>query len=198
MERKGFFVCIEGLDKSGKTSQSILLVEALCKKGFDAVYTTEPSNGEIGKFIRNYILHREDRASPIVEALLFAADRADHVEREIKPMLAKGKVVVSDRYVYSSLTYQGAAGLNLDWIEEINKHALKPDMAIYLNVSVKNLLQRYRKEKSVMERLETQRRVEEIYLKLVRDGRLVSVNGERLMKEATRDMLAMILKRLKS
>jgi len=198
MERKGFFVCIEGLDKSGKTSQSILLVEALCKKGFDAVYTTEPSNGEIGKFIRNYILHRKDRVSPVVEALLFAADRADHVEREIKPMLAKGKVVVSDRYIYSSLAYQGATGLNLDWIEEINKHALKPDMAIYLNVSVKNLLQRYRKEKSVMEQLETQRKVEQIYNKLVHDGRLISVNGERPMKEATRDILAMVLNRLKS
>ena len=191
-------MCIEGLDKSGKTSQSILLVEALCKKGFDAVYTTEPSNGEIGKFIRNYILHRKDRASPVVEALLFAADRADHIEREIKPMLAKGKVVVSDRYIYSSLAYQGATGLNLDWIEEINKHALKPDMAIYLNVSVKNLLQRYRKEKSVMEQLETQRKVEQIYNKLVHDGRLISVNGERPMKEATRDILAMVLNRLKS
>jgi len=198
MERKGFFICIEGLDKSGKTSQSILLVEALCKKGFDAVYTTEPSDGEIGEFIRNYILHRKDRASPVIEALLFAADRADHVENEIKPMLAKGKVVVSDRYIYSSLAYQGAAGLNLNWIEEINKHAIKPDMALYIDVPVENLLQRYNKEKSVMERLETQRKVAEIYVKLVRDGRLIRVDGERSMETAAKDIQAMVLDRLKS
>ena len=100
-----YFICIEGLDKSGKTTQSILLVEALVKNGFDAIYTTEPSNGEIGKFIRRYLLQRKKRMSILVEALLFAADRAQHTEKEIIPMLKNKKVVVSDRYIYSSLAY---------------------------------------------------------------------------------------------
>jgi dTMP kinase len=197
VNQKGFFICVEGLDKSGKTSQSILLVEKLCKKGFDAIYTTEPSNGEIGKFIKKYVLRRIDRVPAVVEALLFAADRADHVENEIKPMLAKGKIVVSDRFVYSSLAYQGAAGLNLDWIREINKHALKPDLAIYIDVPVEDLLQRYKRDKSVMERFETQKKVEEIYIKLVQKGELFRVDGKRSIEEITKDMQDMILNQLK-
>jgi dTMP kinase len=198
VNQKGFFVCIEGLDKSGKTTQSILLVEALCKKGFDAIYTTEPSDREIGRFIRKYILQRKDRVPTVIEALLFAADRADHIENEIKPMLKKGKIVVSDRYVYSSLAYQGAAGLSLDWIKGINNQVLKPDLAIYLDVPVEVLIQRYQSAKSVMEKIDTQKKVEEIYLKLVQEKELIRINGKRSMGEAAKDIQAMVLDRLKS
>jgi dTMP kinase len=198
VNQKGFFVCIEGLDKSGKTTQSILLVEALCKKGFDAIYTTEPSDREIGRFIRKYILQRKDRVPTVIEALLFAADRADHIENEIKPMLKKGKIVVSDRYVYSSLAYQGAAGLSLDWIKGINNQVLKPDLAIYLDVPVEVLIQRYQSAKSVMEKIDTQKKVEEIYLKLVQEKELIRINGKRSMREAAKDIQAMVLDRLKS
>jgi len=197
LKKKGFFVCIEGLDKSGKTTQSVLLVEALCKNGFDAVYTTEPSDGEIGTFIRKYVLQRKDRVPTVVEALLFAADRADHVENGVKPMLEKGKVVVSDRYVYSSLAYQGAAGLSLDWIKKINNQALKPDLAIYIDVPVEALMQRYQSEKSVMEKLETQRKVGEIYQKLAQQKELISINGKRSTEEVARDVQATVLGRLK-
>ena len=198
MNQKGFFVCIEGLDKCGKTTQSILLVEALCKKGFDAIYTTEPSDREIGRFIRKYVLQRKDRVPTVIEALLFAADRSDHVENEIKPMLKKGRIVVSDRYVYSSLAYQGAAGLSLDWIKEINNQVLKPDLAIYLDVPVEILMQRYKSAQSVMEKIETQKKVEEIYLKLVQEKELIRINGKRSMKEAAKDIQAMVFGRLKS
>ncbi len=198
MKKKGFFVCIEGLDKSGKTTQSILLVEALCKKGYDAVYTTEPSDGEIGMFIRKYVLQRKDRVPTVVEALLFAADRADHVENGIKPMLEEGKIVVSDRYVYSSLAYQGAAGLSLDWIKEINKQALKPDLAIYLDAPVDVLMQRYQSAKSVMEKIETQKKVEQIYQRLVQEKELIRINGKRSIEEAAKDVQAMVLSRLKN
>ncbi|MBS7657272.1 dTMP kinase [Candidatus Bathyarchaeota archaeon] len=193
MKHKGYFICIEGLDKSGKTSQSILLVEALCRKGFDAVYTTEPSNGEIGRFIRKYVLHRKDRVSPIIEALLFAADRADHVENEIKPLLSEGKIIVSDRYVYSSLAYQGATGLSLDWIKEINKHVLQPDLSIYIDVSVETLMKRYGKEKSVMEQFETQKKVEKIYKNLVQEGKLIPVNGEQSIESAANEIFSIVL-----
>jgi dTMP kinase len=87
MGRNGLLICIEGLDKSGKTTQSLLLVDALRSRGLEAVYTTEPSAGEIGSFIKRYVLRRKQRIPASVEALLFAADRVDHVEREIKPML---------------------------------------------------------------------------------------------------------------
>lgn len=198
MKNKGFFVCIEGLDKSGKTTQSVILVEALCKKGYDAVYTTEPSDGEIGTFIRKYVLQRNERVPTVVEALLFAADRADHIENGVKPMLEKGKIVVSDRYVYSSLAYQGAAGLSLDWIKQINNQALKPDLAIYLDVPVEVLVQRYQSANSVMEKLETQRRVEQIYQKLVQEKELIRINGKRSIEEAAKAIQSMVLSHLEN
>jgi dTMP kinase len=84
---KGFFICIEGLDGCGKTTQTKILVRELRKRGYEAVYTAEPSRGKIGKFIKRYCLHGEKRVSSIVEALLFAADRYEHVENEVAPAL---------------------------------------------------------------------------------------------------------------
>ncbi len=193
--RRGRLICIEGLDKSGKTTQSHLLVKALKNKGFEAVYTTEPSVGEVGRFIKRYVLQRRWRIPVSIEALLFAADRIDHVEREIKPMIEEGKMVVSDRYVYSSLAYQGAAGLDIEWIKEINKLIPSPDLAIYLDVPVEIIIERClrRRRRSVMESPETQRRVREIYMRFVREGELVPVNGNRPIKEVSQEILRIVL-----
>jgi dTMP kinase len=198
VKKKGVFICIEGLDASGKTTHTHRLVQNLRRKGFDAVYTTEPSRGEIGKFIRAYILQRKSRVPSVVEALLFAVDRFDHVEKEIKPALEEGKIVVSDRYVYSSLAYQGAAGLDLKWIEEINRLTLPPDLAIYIDVPPEVVVKRIRREKSVMERLETQRRVRDVYMTFVENGRLVPVDGNRRKNEVAKDILTVVLDFLKN
>jgi dTMP kinase len=198
MGKKGVFICIEGLDASGKTTHANRLVEDLRRKGFDAIYTTEPSPGEIGGFIRTHVLQRKKRVPSVVEALLFAADRVDHVEREIKPALQKGKIVVCDRYLYSSLAYQGAAGLDLNWIREINKNALAPDLAIYIDVPPEVVVKRIRRKKSVMERLEIQGKVQEIYMRLVEDGLLVRVDGNRPKGAVSKDILAAVLDFLKS
>ncbi len=196
MQKQGVFICIEGLDKSGKTSQSILLVEALNKQKFDAIYTTEPSNGEIGKFIRRNILHRKERVPAVVEALLFAADRIDHNEREIRPMLKDGKIVISDRYIYSSLAYQGAAGLDINWIRGINKSAVKPDIAIYLDVPIDIVAQRCKRKRSVMERPDIQEKVRDVYLRFVREGELIPVNGNRRIGEVAKEIRTLVLKKL--
>ncbi|MEM2412886.1 MAG: dTMP kinase [Candidatus Bathyarchaeia archaeon] len=197
MNRRGFFICIEGLDGCGKTTQARLLVKALRKRGYDAIYTAEPSRGKIGKFIKRYCLHGERRVSTIVEALLFAADRYEHVENEIIPALEQGKIVVSDRYVYSSLAYQGAAGLSLDWIRRINQHAVTPDLAIYLDVEPETVIKRLKPERSVMENLETQRKVREVYTKLVEEGELVKVNGNLTKEEVAKKILRLVLESLK-
>jgi dTMP kinase len=193
MKKKGTFVCIEGIDASGKTTHSRRLVRNLHQRGFDAIYTTEPSSGQIGEFIRRHVLQRRKRVPSVIEALLFAADRVDHLETRIKPALRQGKIAVSDRYVFSSLAYQGAAGLDLEWIEEINRLALPPDLAILIDVPPEVVIKRLRRKKSVMERLETQRRVEKIYMEFVKDGRLVPVDGNRAKNDVAKDILKLVL-----
>ena len=189
----GVFICIEGLDASGKTTHARRLVRDLQKRGFEAICTTEPSAGEIGEFIRKYILQRRKRVPSVVEALLFAVDRVNHVEKEIKPALQEGKIVVSDRYVYSSLAYQGAAGLDMKWIEEINKLALAPDLAIYIDVPAEVVVRRLRRKRSVMERLKIQRKVREVYMRLVKNGSLIPVDGNRPRDEVSKDVLTIVL-----
>lgn len=198
MKERGLFICIEGLDASGKTTHARRLVRDLQKRGFDAIYTTEPSAGEIGKFIRTHVLQRRKRVPSVVEALLFAVDRVDHVEKEIKPALQEGKIVVSDRYVYSSLAYQGAAGLEIKWIEGINELALPPDLAIYLDVPAEVVVRRLRGRRSVMERLKIQRKVREVYMRLVKNGALIAIDGDRPRAEVSKDVLTFVLDFLKS
>jgi dTMP kinase len=193
VSKRGVFICIEGIDASGKTTHARRLVENLRSKAFDAVYTTEPTSGEIGKIIRTNILQSQERVPSVIEALLFAVDRIEHVENMVKPALQEGKIVISDRYVYSSLAYQGAAGLDLKWIEEINKFAIPPDLAIYIDIPAEVVFERLRREKSVMENFQTQCKVREIYLKLVEDGKLIPINGNRPGNEVEKDILEIVI-----
>ena len=192
MSKKGVFICIEGLDGCGKTTQARLLAKKL-RKSHNALYTTEPSRGKIGTFIRNRCLYGEKRLSAVVEALLFAADRVEHVKNEVLPALREGKLVISDRYVYSSLAYQGAAGLSLEWIEKVNVHALKPDLAIFIDVDPKTVMRRLKPQKSVMENMETQQRVRDLYLGFVAKGELVRLDGDRTKDEVAEALSKMVL-----
>ena len=192
MGKRGVFICIEGIDTSGKTTHARRLVENLQGKGFDASYTTEPTTGEIGNFIRTRILRGQERVPSTIEALLFAVDRVEHVENTIKPLLQEGKIVISDRYVYSSLAYQGAAGLDSEWIEKLNEHAVRPDLAIFIDVEPETVVQRLKPKKSVMENLETQRKVREVYVKFVEKGELVEIDGNRSKKEVAENILSVV------
>jgi len=194
MREKGFFICVEGLDGCGKTTQTKLLVRRLRKLGYDAVYTAEPSHGKIGMFIKKHCLHSEKRVSPIVETLLFASDRFEHVEKEIIPALNGGKIVVSDRYVYSSLAYQGAADLDLKWIRMVNRHAIQPDLAIFIDVEPKIVIGRLKHEKSVMENLATQQKVREVYMKFVEGEELTRIDGNKPKTEVANDILKFVMK----
>jgi len=195
--RKGMLICIEGIDASGKTTQAKLLVKNLNERGYEAVYTSEPTKGFFGQILRQKILYGNERVPAVVEALLFALDRLEHVEKEIKPALEKEKIVVSDRYLYSSIAYQGAAGLDPAWIEEINKWAIKPDLAIYLDVPAEVVIKRLKRKRSVMETLENQRRVRNVYLRLVKEGMLLLVDGNRPIEEIEREILEIVMKRLR-
>ena len=194
MGARGFFICVEGLDGCGKTTQTKLLVRRLRRKRYAAIYTAEPSRGKIGKFIKRHCLHGEKRVSSIIEALLFAADRFEHVEDVIVPAIRKGKIVVSDRYVYSSLAYQGAAGLDSEWIAKVNEHAIHPDLAFFIDVKPEVVVKRLKPKKSVMENLQTQQKVREVYMKFVENGELVKIDGNGSVQEVAESILKAALK----
>lgn len=138
MDVKGpFFVVLEGIDGSGKGTQIKLLGDYL-KKNYSElkiVLTKEPSSGSFGNYIREKIRYK-GRINAESLALLFAADRVEHVTRKIFPALKSEKFVVSERYVYSSFAYQGQH-VDMDWICDINYYTIVPDLVIYLDVPVK-------------------------------------------------------------
>jgi len=139
--RSGFFVALEGGDGSGKTTQQRLLAGWLRERGHEVVSTREPGGTATGRALREVLLsHRAgaDPLAPRAEALLFAADRAQHVEEVVRPGLRRGAVVVTDRYVDSSLAYQGAGrALPAAEVERISRWAtdgLLPDLTLLLDV----------------------------------------------------------------
>lgn len=128
---------IEGLDGAGTTTQVRRLVEHLNARGQRAHGTREPSDGPVGKLIREMLSGghaiEAQAISQSTFGLLFAADRLDHLQREVEPKLAAGTWVVSDRWYHSSLAYQGT-GADRDWIAMINARARKPDITVFLKV----------------------------------------------------------------
>ncbi len=196
--KMGKFICIEGVDGCGKTTQARMLVSNLKRRGFDAIYTTEPSVGNVGRLIRRFVLDREKRVPIALEALLFAADRVDHVENGIRALLKQGKIVVCDRYVFSSLAYQGAGGLDLDWIDSVNRFALKPDLALLLDVPPEVVVNRLKSKRSVMENMKNLKKVREVYLSLVKQHRMVLLDADKSVKEVSKSVLAIVLEKLKA
>lgn len=137
---RGKFITFEGCEGSGKSTQLRLLSEYLDKLGVDYILTREPGGSEIAEQIRNIILNGKNTAMcDECEALLYAAARVQHLKEKIAPALDKGKLVICDRYVDSSLAYQGyARGLGREYIENINSLALErfaPDLTVFLDIS---------------------------------------------------------------
>ena len=126
--------------------------------------------------------------------MLFAADRIEHLETEVLPALREGRLVISDRYVYSSLAYQDAAGLSLEWIEKVNEYALKPDLAVFVDVDLETVMRRLKAKKSVMEKTETLQKVRDVYLKFVEKGELVRIDGNRGKAEVAEALADVVLK----
>ena len=185
------------LRRKRKNHTSNILAKKLSKT-YKVFCTAEPSQGKIGTFIRESCLYEQKRLPTEAEALLFAADRIEHMQNEIAPALDEGKMVICDRYIYSSLAYQGSAGLSLDWIKTINARALEPDFAIYIDVSPEHVLERLQRKKSVMETLETQRKVRQIYLKYVEKGELILIDGDKPKETVAEDLYSKILNLLKT
>lgn len=131
--RTALFIVFEGIDGSGKSTQAHMLFSWMKENGVPVILTAEPSDGPIGRQIRAL----KTRPSPEKEAELFTRDRFDHLERTILPALKRGTTVICDRYVHSSVAYQGARGIDVQEImDQNNKFAIKPDSVFLLEVPV--------------------------------------------------------------
>lgn len=144
--RRGRFIVLEGIDGSGTTTQLDKAVSHLLHQGHPAVATREPSAGPVGRLLREALLGRlnlEDgtRVDGRTMALLFAADRIDHLQREVEPQLAAGTAVVSDRYVLSSLAYQ-AEEADRQWVASLARGIVQPDLTILLDLPIEVAAQR--------------------------------------------------------
>jgi len=139
------FVTFEGLDGCGKTTQAARLAESLTNEGVDVVLTREPGGTPLGETIRDLVLHG-DHVAPWAEAALYAAARAQHVDQVIRPALGRGATVVCDRYVDSSVAYQGAGReLGLEAVLELNLRAVEgllPDRTFLVELDIATALER--------------------------------------------------------
>ena len=190
-ERRGLWITLEGGDGSGKTTQAALLAEWLGAQGRTVLHTREPGGSEVGVLIRNIVLHHRGEVAPRAEALLYAADRAHHVATVVRPALQRGEVVIQDRYLDSSVAYQGAGRvLDATEVRDLSLWATEgalPDVTVLLDIDPSEARRRLDADDKPFDRLEAEKeefhtRVRESYL------RLAAAEPERfLVVDATRD-----------
>jgi dTMP kinase len=175
----GLFISLEGIDGVGKSTQSDLLEEFLRAAGREVVRTLEPGGTELGQEIRHLLLHRKGDVAPRAEALLYAADRAHHVATKIRPALERGEVVITDRYLDSSVAYQGAGrALKADDVRAISMFAVEgllPHLTILLDLEAAAAAERRNTTGDEPDRLEREK-IE--FFETVRQAFLDMANAE--------------------
>jgi dTMP kinase len=173
----GTFITFEGIDGSGKSTQLRLLANYLRAQGCDPIVTREPGGTPVGLRLRTALLDAQEQVDPLTELLVFAADRAQHVRRVLRPALVDGAVVISDRYADATRAYQGAGrGFSPELISEIIKLAtegLVPDLTLLFDVTVEESINRTtrRSTRNKRDRLDIEKedfhtRVREEYLRI--------------------------------
>lgn len=205
---RGLFITLEGPDGSGKSTMISLIGEYLKEQGIDHIITREPGGTVIGEKIRGIIIDRENiNMGPETEALLFAASRAQHVHEKILPSVEGGKVVVCDRFLLSSLAYQGVGrGLGIQEVKAVNEFGLRgmtPDLILFFHVDPEVTL--LRKTKEGGDRLEEEggafhREVYEGYMTLLKmyPDNVVVIDAEKTVEEVYTQTIAALEKVLKS
>lgn len=143
---KGKFIVFDSLDGAGNSSQVKLLADYLNKIGKKTHITKEPTSGLIGGLIKSQLTH-DWKSSQVCLQLLFSADRAYHLEKEIMPLLERGINVISDRYFFSTMAYGNLEVKDLDWLIEINKKFILPDLTFFLKVSPRTCIERIKRDR---------------------------------------------------
>lgn len=203
--QKGFFLALEGVDGCGKSTQAQALAERLSQFGYTVRRTREPGGCPIAESVRSILLSKEDGGMCAeTEALLFAAARAQHVREVILPAVERGEIVLCDRFVDSSLVYQGIArGLGLHWIREINRAACEPNAVLYLRMPHGEAMAR-RLAASQPDRIEqagdsfhahTEAGFETLYRE--NPDRFMAVDAAQTPEQVTEEAFAMLFSRLK-
>jgi dTMP kinase len=183
--KRGLFIVLEGPDGAGISTQTALLHSLLVDRGLKVLATKEPTSGPIGSVIRQALAHRlvyppDEPVGDDVMALLYAADRLDHIRADILPRLEAGTHVVCDRYRLSSYAYQGLT-LGQEWVRGLNSRTIAPDLTFFIDVPPDISQQRIAARGGYVELYETDERLRPIYanyLSLVEDAK---ANGERVI-----------------
>ncbi len=186
------FISFEGIDGVGKSTQLEMLQAYLLEKGHTVIRTLEPGGTELGQEIRHLLLHRKGDVAPRAEALLYAADRAHHVATKIRPALARGEIVLTDRFFDSSVAYQGAArDLDVNQVRDISLWAvdnLIPDLTILLDLPAEEAMSRRSQTGTEPDRLEQEKvdffeRARQMYLELAKEPRFLVVDARKSVDE---------------
>ena len=196
----GLFVTFEGGDASGKTTQIGLLADWLKNQGRTVLVTREPGGSDLGNELRDIVLHRRGFIAPRAEALIYAADRAHHIHEVVRPALERGEVVLQDRYLDSSVAYQGAGRvLDPSEVKEVSLWAtegLMPDVTVLLDVPADIGLTRQASEERAYDRLEAEalefhERVRDSYLAIAQENpeRVAVIDGTAAIDEVHRAVL---------
>jgi len=194
----GKFIAIEGIDGSGATTQALKLKEYLEEKNMPFWLTQEPTDGIIGSISKSHLSGTAKITDHIGLQLLFAADRANHLDQEIIPRLQKGEVVISDRYFLSSVAYGSLNISDENWLYQINDQFLLPDLTILLKVPAKVGIERISESRlsfSMFEQEENLKKVWDNYEKISKKyPNIVIIDGEKSEEDVFRDIRAAIEK----
>jgi dTMP kinase len=209
---RGFFVVLEGIDGSGKSTQALRLADALGARGFPVLRTRQPSDGPLGRLLREYLgvpSNHQQAPSWQQVALMFAADRLDHLRRDVEPALASGQIVICDRYDLSSLAYQtlraeDGEARDLGWVQRINAKARRPDVTYVLDVRATLAWRRLQARGGPRERFDSLEQLEALartydHAERILPGldAVVHVPGENSEAEVTAMLLASLTERLR-
>jgi dTMP kinase len=196
MKNKGLFIVFEGIDGGGKSTQIGMLADYLKAEGYDVELHMEPTQEAIGNLLGIYMRSEDRSFTPETETLLFAADRIEH-GKVIKEGIEEGKIIISDRYLHSSLAYQGAAGVDMDWMKSVNKHALKPDIVILLDIDPEKSLKRVSdRSRTVFEDREYLKKVRIEYLRHFEAGELFLVDAIQPVNDVHEEIIGLLKKHL--